>query len=94
LIRAFGLETRDDPLVSARKHIEQADYWTEITIQAAQSTKKSKSLASLEHTIQHNLNRAFKILTTAEPHSEEVKLLKKDYRRTERKFRRIQIVSS
>lgn len=62
LIIAFGLKLQEDPLVTAQRHIEQADYWADIAVKVSQSRISTKSLASLEYTVQDNLNRAHELL--------------------------------
>lgn len=65
LIRSFGLRAREDVGESARRHIEQADYWADIALQMIQSHIGTKSLDSLAHTVQHNLDMADRLLETA-----------------------------
>ncbi len=92
LIKTFGLEVKEDFLTTAHRHIEQANYWADIALQAAQSSTSSKSLDSLEHTIQQNLSHAFDYIAQADPQSDEAKSLKKAYRHTEQKLRQIQML--
>jgi hypothetical protein len=93
LIKVFGLEVKEDSMTAARRHIEQANYWADVALQAAQTQApaRSKSLVSLEHTIQRNMERAFSLLAQADSQSEEVKSLKQEYRIIEHKLRQVQM---
>lgn len=65
LIRSFGLEVKEDVSDSIQRHIDQADYWANIALQIIQSQVGTKSLESLAHTVQHNLDAAARLLETA-----------------------------
>lgn len=89
LIRTFGLEVREDPLQKARRQIEQAGYWADIALQSAQSQRGTKSLASLEYTIQSNLDRASSLLEEADPKIKELRAIYRAYSDVEQKLFRI-----
>ena len=65
LIRTFGLEDKENAVESAQRHIEQADYWANIAQQMIQSQVGTKSLGSLAHTVQYNLDAAADLMATA-----------------------------
>lgn len=89
LIRTYGLTSDENPAETAQKHIEQADYWTNIALQTIQSGG-SKSVASLITTIQHNLEEADKILETAVLTAEQHQSLTDAYKGAAARLKQIQ----
>ncbi len=93
LIVAFGLKLQEDPLVTARRHIEQADYWADIAVKATESPISTKSLASLEYTVQDNLNRAQELLRQNQQNKQsEVEALLNAYADVQGKLRQARAI--
>jgi hypothetical protein len=90
LIHTYGLNSNEKPAEAAQKHIEQANYWADIALKTIQSGSGSKSVASLVHTIQRNLEEAVKILETAVLTTEQYQSLTNAYENTTAKFYQIQ----
>ncbi|MEJ2750531.1 MAG: hypothetical protein P8183_21885 [Anaerolineae bacterium] len=90
LIRTFGLEVEENVAESVRYHIEQADYWVEIALNTAQSKAGTKSLASLVHTVQWNLDEAARLLETAVIPTEQRRYLNRAYKAVQNKLTHIQ----
>ena len=88
LIRRFGLKVQEKPLMAARRHIQQAAYWIDVARQSAGAPTSAKSLASLQHTIDHNLERAWALLAEngTDDADDEVNTLLNAYRETEKQL--------
>jgi len=86
LIRAFGLEVKEEPLTAARRHIEQADYWADVALNSVTAGMGSKSLSSLENTIFKHMCNASHAILEADQEAEEVQELVKALQAVEKKW--------
>lgn len=90
LIRVHGLETKEDAAKLAQKHLEQADYWADIALKTIQSQTGTKSMTSLFHTIQHNLDEAAELLNADTLTDAQRQTLSRAYNKTAAGLTRLQ----
>lgn len=90
LIRTFGLELKEEPAKTAKRHIEQADYWADIALNMTHSGVGTKSLASLAQTVQRNLDKASELLETAVLPNDQRQTLNDAYQAVANKLHRLQ----
>jgi hypothetical protein len=94
LIRVYGLETKEDAAKLAQKHLEQADYWTDIALKMVQSQTGTKSMTSLLHTIQHNLDETAELLNAETLTDAQRQTLSRAYNKAAARLTRLQKLNS